>query len=145
MYFAHFRWHCGISQWHQRVAVISIVHETWLNPCSGVQLWDQWPSIYQRVLPSHNDIYSRWLKFGKTITYPLVRRNLGLLHARRIVGRMSSQYLSLFKLMVLLLGIMFLSDRHLRCVRSWILVWSCTTWSLRVSLTSLVDDYSYDS
>jgi hypothetical protein len=57
---------------------------------------------------------------------------LGLTSTRRVVGRISSGHFVWSNNIFLSSGTP-LSNGRLTCERSWMLVWSCTTWSPRVS------------
>jgi hypothetical protein len=45
-------WYGGSSQWYQHATTLISGYKTCRRPCSRVQLRDQWPPIYQRVLTS---------------------------------------------------------------------------------------------
>jgi hypothetical protein len=78
-------------------------------------------------------IYPTWATFVKTIFGPIGRRIATLLSVRRAVGRMSSEHLVCFKLSLLLFGILLFLHLTIKCERWFKLVWSCITWSSRMT------------
>jgi hypothetical protein len=78
-------------------------------------------------------IYPTWATFVKTIFGPTGRRIATLLSVRRAIKRMSSEHLVCFKLSLLLFGILLFLRLTIKCERWFKLVWSCITWSSRMT------------
>jgi hypothetical protein len=124
-----FFWHVRISKWHQHVVVLSSVHET--SECHAS------PGNY--VINNHkytkgyylaDDIYPQlWRQFMARMW----RTKHGFSSARRVVGMELSEHLVCSRRVLLFFDTPLSNGQRLRYERSRMLVWSSTTWSLRVS------------
>jgi hypothetical protein len=125
-----FFWHVGISQWYQcsqRSPVFARIPKSH----AGEVNYEIDCHSYNKVYYVANAIYPKWSTFvKKSVTLPH-RRNLGLPSAGRVISRMSSGHLVRSNNVLQSPDILIFKYQYLRCGRSWMLVWSCTSWSSR--------------
>jgi hypothetical protein len=100
--------------------------------------WKQWgygPSIHQGLLLSWRYLFGVAYFLWRHIVIPRRRNIIGLWKNGRLAGRMWSKHLVFYSLIGPLFGTLLSNSVFSKCGRSWLLVWSCTTWSLRRSMT----------